>query len=152
MWLQLFQLNNPSIEIPKVADFLQRISFSGQKENVFLKDTRKICFWSTVVLTSEMHFLIKNFSIQQKRLELCIKHILLQPNNSFSGQIELKGKFSKLFWKKHYIIPFFRDSEECTLHINMYKIGDFIWLKILIFLSSFTFAETSSVQMFNRIS
>ena len=112
---------------------MQRISFNGQKGNVFPKDTRKMCFWSKVVLTSEMHFIIRNFSIQEKMLELCIEHILLQPNNSFSGQIELKGKFANLFWKKHYIIPFFRDSEEGTLHINMYEIGDFIWLKIFVF-------------------
>ena len=66
-------------------------------------------------------------------LELCIEHILLQANNSFSGQIELKGKFANLFWKNYYIIPFFRDSEEGALHINMYEIGDFIWLKIFAF-------------------
>ena len=127
MWLQLFQLNNPPIEIPKVTNLLQRISFSGQKENVFLKDTRKMCFWSTVVLTSEMHFLIKNFSIQQNILELCIKHILLlHPNNSLSGQIELKGKFSKLFWKKHYC--FFQRLRRGYLHSNMYEMEDFFWL------------------------
>ena len=57
----------------------------------------------------------------------------LTTDKQSSGQIELKGKFANLFWKKHYIIPFFRDSEEGTLHINMYETGDFIWLKIFVF-------------------
>ena len=69
-----------------------------RKKTFFLKIHGKCAFEvRSVVLASEMHFLIKNFSIEQNTLELCIKHILLQPNNSFSRQIELKRKFSKLF-------------------------------------------------------